>query len=109
MAQTADAAPDRRKMLLELARAGGAGVSLAGAAWWLGQRSHRPEEPHAVIVKHDFTVAREASLADMAVVQGDSPRLLARRAIDELGGIRSFISRGDVVVLKPNAGWDRTP
>jgi uncharacterized protein (DUF362 family) len=49
------------------------------------------------------------SLADMAVVQGDSPRLLARRAIDELGGIRRFISRGDVVVLKPNAGWDRTP
>jgi uncharacterized protein (DUF362 family) len=26
-----------------------------------------------------------------------------------LGGIKSFVSRGDVVVLKPNIGWDRTP
>jgi uncharacterized protein (DUF362 family) len=109
MAQTADGAPDRRKMLLQVARAGGAGLGLAGAAWWLGRRSHRPEDPLAVIVKHDFTVPREASLADMSVVQGDSPRLLARRAVDELGGMRRFISRGDVVVLKPNAGWDRTP
>jgi uncharacterized protein (DUF362 family) len=109
MAQTVDGALDRRKMLVQLARAGGAAVGVAGVAWWLDGRSHRPEEPLAVIVKHDFTVAREASLADMSVVQGDSPRLLARRAIDELGGIRRFISRGDVVVLKPNAGWDRTP
>jgi uncharacterized protein (DUF362 family) len=26
-----------------------------------------------------------------------------------LGGMKSFVSRGDVVVLKPNIGWDRTP
>jgi uncharacterized protein (DUF362 family) len=33
---------------------------------------------------------------------------MTRRAIEELGGIRRFISRGDVVVVKPNAAWDRT-
>ena len=44
----------------------------------------------------------------MAVVQGDDPAQLARRAIEELGGIRRFISRGDVVVIKPNIAWDRT-
>jgi uncharacterized protein (DUF362 family) len=32
-----------------------------------------------------------------------------RAAIDALGGIRRFISRNDVVVIKPNIGWDRTP
>ena len=36
------------------------------------------------------------------------PRSLARRAIEELGGIRRFISRSDVVVIKPNAAWDRS-
>jgi len=45
----------------------------------------------------------------MSIVQGDDPRLAVRRAIDELGGIRRFVSRGDVVVVKPNIGWDRTP
>ncbi len=44
----------------------------------------------------------------MVVVQGDDPAGLARRAIQELGGIRRFISRGDVVVIKPNVAWDRT-
>lgn len=33
----------------------------------------------------------------------------ARRAVEALGGMKTFISRGDVVVLKPNIGWDRTP
>jgi uncharacterized protein (DUF362 family) len=45
----------------------------------------------------------------MAVIQGDDPRRLVRRAIEELGGIRRFISPGDVVVIKPNIAWDRTP
>jgi uncharacterized protein (DUF362 family) len=109
MAQTVDGAPDRRKMLVQLARAGGAGVCVAGGAWWLHRRSHRPEDPVAANIQRDHTVAREAGLADMSVVQGDAPGALARRAIDELGGIRRFVSRGDVVVIKPNAGWDRTP
>ena len=33
----------------------------------------------------------------------------ARKAIEALGGMGTFVSRGDVVVLKPNIGWDRTP
>jgi uncharacterized protein (DUF362 family) len=43
------------------------------------------------------------------VIQGEDPRQLLRRAVTELGGIRRFISRGDVVVIKPNVSWDRTP
>jgi uncharacterized protein (DUF362 family) len=46
---------------------------------------------------------------DLAVARGPSPARITRAAIDELGGIRRFISRGDVVVIKPNIGWDRTP
>jgi uncharacterized protein (DUF362 family) len=32
-----------------------------------------------------------------------------RQALADLGGIGRFISRKDVVVLKPNIAWDRTP
>jgi uncharacterized protein (DUF362 family) len=45
----------------------------------------------------------------MVVAQGEDPRALVRRCLDELGGIRRFVARGDVVVVKPNIGWDRTP
>ncbi len=34
---------------------------------------------------------------------------LVRRAMNALGGMTRFISRGDVVVVKPNIGWDRMP
>ena len=46
---------------------------------------------------------RPVARPEMAVVQGDAPARMTRRAIEELGGMRRFISRGDVVVVKPNA------
>jgi len=53
--------------------------------------------------------AEAASLPDLVVAHGASPGQLVKAAIDAMGGIRKFISRGDVVVIKPNIGWDRTP
>lgn len=46
---------------------------------------------------------------DLAWIQGESPAQITREAISSLGGIKQFISKGDVVVVKPNIGWDRTP
>jgi uncharacterized protein (DUF362 family) len=50
-----------------------------------------------------------ADPVDLAVARGPSPSRTVRAAVDGLGGIGKFISRGDVVVIKPNIGWDRTP
>lgn len=38
-----------------------------------------------------------------------TPEQLVRRAVGAMGGIGRFVSRGDVVVVKPNIGWDRMP
>ena len=46
---------------------------------------------------------------DLAVARGTPPAKITRAAIDALGGMKRFVSRGDVVVVKPNIGWDRTP
>jgi uncharacterized protein (DUF362 family) len=46
---------------------------------------------------------------DLAVAHGGSPSKTARAAVDAIGGMRRFVSKGDVVVVKPNIGWDRTP
>jgi len=45
----------------------------------------------------------------VGVASGASPAERARKAVALAGGMKSFVSRGDVVVLKPNIGWDRTP
>jgi uncharacterized protein (DUF362 family) len=35
--------------------------------------------------------------------------LLTRQTVAALGGMERFVKPGDVVVVKPNIGWDRTP
>ena len=45
----------------------------------------------------------------VATASGGSPGENAKKAVAALGGMGAFVSRGDVVVVKPNIGWDRTP
>ena len=53
---------------------------------------------------------RAPELPHMAIAKtGTDPAALTRAAIQALGGMKRFISRGDVVTIKPNIGWDRTP
>ena len=99
---------DRRDAMIRLLRLGGVAGGAVGLGLWLNGRSRRPVTPAAAIVNTHFQIPEDASLPEMAVVQGGDPAQLARRAIEELGGIRRFISRGDVVAIKPNIAWDRT-
>jgi uncharacterized protein (DUF362 family) len=49
-------------------------------------------------------------LPELAIAKSDkSPAVLAQRAVEAMGGMARFVSRGDVVVIKPNIGWDRMP
>ena len=53
--------------------------------------------------------AEASQKVDLAVVKGPSSFAITKAAIDALGGIKRFISKGDIVVIKPNIAWDRTP
>jgi len=99
----------RRDALIQLLRLGGAAAGTAGLGLWLNGRSERPVVEAALNVRRSHTVPADPGLPDMAVIRGDDPAQLAREAIAELGGIKRFISRADVVLIKPNIGWDRTP
>lgn len=50
-----------------------------------------------------------ADMPDLVVTQGSDPKKNVRKAIEVLGGMKRFVSRGNVVVVKPNIGWDRLP
>jgi uncharacterized protein (DUF362 family) len=102
-------ARSRRKMIVDLLRLGALGTAVAGLGFWLSGRSRRPEAPLPTRLKPDFTVPPDPNLPIMVIAHGDDPRRLVREAVRKLGGIVRFIARGDIVVVKPNIGWDRTP
>ena len=53
--------------------------------------------------------AASDSLVNVSMAEGGSPGDNVEKAVAALGGMSAFVSRGDVVVVKPNIGWDRTP
>lgn len=46
---------------------------------------------------------------DLAVAKGKDPYKNTVAVIAALGGMQKFVRKNDVVVVKPNIGWDRTP
>jgi len=100
---------DRREALLRILRLAGLSAGTAAAGYWLSTRSARPTEQLLVAVRRSHTVAANPAFPDLTVISGESPRAPVQRVLQELGGIQRFISRSDVVIVKPNIAWDRTP
>jgi len=100
---------NRRDAMIKVLRLGGLSAGTAGAAWWFKNRSQRPEEAVGLHVDRVFTVPADPKLPEMVVAQGEDPGALARKAIEAIGGMKRFVARGDVVVVKPNIAWDRMP
>lgn len=46
---------------------------------------------------------------DMVAVRGGERVAMLDKALAALGGIEKFVKKGQTVVLKPNAGWDKGP
>ena len=100
----------RREALLRL---GSTGVVLGAAV--VGGRLVWDKGGFGVSEKKGDRQVRDFTLKDgagrkMAIARdGAGAASLTRAAVDALGGMKRFVSRGDVVVVKPNIGWDRTP
>lgn len=46
---------------------------------------------------------------DLVAIKGGEPDAMLDKAIESLGGMKSFVKKGQKVVVKPNIGWDVTP
>ncbi len=58
----------------------------------------------------DYRAPQDSALPELVIARNDSdPHALVAKALAALGGMQRFVSRGDVVVVKPNVGWDRAP
>jgi uncharacterized protein (DUF362 family) len=91
---------DRREFL-KVTGAGAASLAIAGL------------DPLAALSAEKQAVARQAVGKQapllFVVTRGGSPDKNYAAALKALGGMSKFVSRGDVVVVKPNIGWDRLP
>ena len=46
---------------------------------------------------------------DLVAVKGGEPDVMFNKAMASLGGMKSFVKKGQSVVVKPNIGWNVTP
>jgi uncharacterized protein (DUF362 family) len=110
----------RREALVRLGTATGvlAGAAGVGRAVWdkggfdavqgSGARQTRDYRVATGAADHErleLAIAKSAPGLEVPA----TPEQLVNRAVNALGGMKQFVSRGDVVVVKPNIGWDRLP
>ncbi len=128
---------DRRAFFARIAAASGiagaAGYAAMAPENWLfsrkdktlpGNRSLVSQKPKPFTLK-DYRVERASGIvADMGIARADRKfdeqgkplefepeqlRNMMNAAIDQIGGIRHFIKKGDIVLIKPNVAFDRSP
>ncbi|MEJ2506865.1 MAG: DUF362 domain-containing protein [Ignavibacteriaceae bacterium] len=46
---------------------------------------------------------------DLVAIKGGEPDVMFDKAIGSLGGMKTFVQKGNTVVVKPNIGWDVVP
>ncbi|MCR5164881.1 MAG: DUF362 domain-containing protein [Thermoguttaceae bacterium] len=67
----------------------------------------------SVSVEGASSVMAQAATAgkptDLVVAMGGEPAEMFNASIKKMGGIERFVKKGQVVCIKPNAAWDRTP
>ena len=85
----------RRESLHTLLKLSGS-AALAGAGLW-------PTAARSAAQQKGFYIEV------VARTEGVTVPALTRRIFDAAGGIQRFVSRGDVVVIKPNISWARRP
>ena len=92
--------------------AAGAWSALAPPHWPLSLRDPdgergKPERKLLRLPEGGFAVAASSTLPALGIARGQDVEAMVRGALDLVGGIGRFVSRGDIVVIKPNVAFER--
>jgi len=94
----------RRRVLWGLGGVAGAGVLGAGGVFIEDRYSRFVRKGEHQI--RDHRVAPAATTPKMVVAHGQDATKNVRAAVERLGGMSAYVGAEDVVVVKPNIGWD---
>jgi uncharacterized protein (DUF362 family) len=93
----------RRRVLLGM---GGAGALAVGGVLGYDRYSRFGRRAEANVPDH--RIALPPGTPSMVIARGVDPARNVRAAVERLGGISQFVGPSDIVLVKPNMGWDRT-
>jgi uncharacterized protein (DUF362 family) len=87
------------------------GAVLAGGALTAGgmvlHDRHKRFGRAAMHAVRDHRVELPTSLPRMVIARGGDPAANVRAAVGRIGGMARFVAPTDVIVIKPNVGWER--
>jgi uncharacterized protein (DUF362 family) len=102
--------PLSRSEFLRLIALGGAGIAVLGSPERaLAALARADNDLDRAALDGDGAAAHAAASTILAVAHGTSAGTNTKKAIAAIGGMRKFVSSGDVVVIKPNIGHARAP
>jgi uncharacterized protein (DUF362 family) len=125
----ADQPFSRRQFLTQVGGTAATVAAAVGAGLWLrdrwGMEGIKPPPP---VRLKDYSISLPPSRPNVVVVRTspldrsafgspeeelkareDQALRMVKRALDEMGGVDQFITKGDVVVIKPNVAFDKNP
>jgi uncharacterized protein (DUF362 family) len=105
----ADKEFDRRRFLKLTGKAAIIASAVGAGGYFLSKNKYSPSTDSNVDYIGDRSVEANAEFPDLAAVKSTDHKNGLLKAVAMVGGIERFISQGDIVTLKPNIGWDRTP
>jgi len=73
---------------------------VTGSAITFGNYSHLFAYPYKSLFDKPF---------DLVAIKGGEPDVMFDKGIQSFGGMKTFINKGQTVVVKPNIGWDVNP
>ncbi|HEY4756465.1 MAG TPA: DUF362 domain-containing protein [Ignavibacteriaceae bacterium] len=73
---------------------------VTGSAITFGNYSHLFAYPYKSLFDKPF---------DLVAIKGGEPDVMFDKGIQSFGGMKTFIKKGQTVVVKPNIGWDVNP
>jgi len=97
----------RRQFLKQTGKATALAAVTAGVGLAFHNRTATHYQAPLIRTSH-FDIPPNPALPKIALAKNDDPLVSLRQSLDAVGGIKRFISPGERVTVKPNAGWDRT-
>lgn len=109
----ADIAPPKKQLITRRRVLTGGSLMVAAGAiaggGFLTYDRYRRFGREAESFIRDHRVDLPPSVPPIIIAHGAVPALNVRAAIDRMGGMGRFVGPGDIVLVKPNVGFDRTP
>lgn len=102
---------DRRQFIRQLALTGVTSAGALAAGFWLWERQHFVPGfgDKTGMILPSYAIESQAGAVSLAIAHGSDRIRTTRAALEALGGMKRFVQKGDVVMLKPNVAFDRPP